>query len=78
MKEAFGTSFGTKTNVFLLADIEIKKAFCPDVVKDLKAEYGVISMLYFIMILNTAGMFTAMIQKIMTYRNKDNVTLNYG
>lgn len=77
MKEFFGTSFGFRTNIFLLAEESVLDAFCPEEIQHLLSEYQIITILYFIMILNTIGMFTSVAQKFIVYRNKDNVTLNY-
>ena len=67
-----------RTNIFILAEDEILEEFCPDEISHLVSEYEIITIFYFIMILNSIGMFTSLVQKLIVYRNKDNVTLNYG
>lgn len=38
--------------------------------------YKILEYFMYLVILNTIGMFTSFIQKIIVYRTKDNVTLN--
>ena len=78
MKEFFGTSFGFRTNIFLLATDDVLEAFCPEEIMHLESEYKVITILYLVILVNTIGMFTSLSQKIIIFRNKDNVTLNLG
>ena len=40
--------------------------------------YGVLEIFFLLIIINTVGMLTSFLQKIIVFRTKDNVTLNTG
>jgi len=40
--------------------------------------YNSLELFFYLMVVNTVGMFTSFMQKIIVFRTKDNVTLNTG
>ena len=40
--------------------------------------YGLLEIFLYLVILNTIGMFTSFMQKIIVYKTKDNVTIDIG
>ena len=59
-------------------DDAVVLSFCESEIENLKSEYKLVTLLQLIMIMNTLGMFTSVLQKLVAFRFKDNVTINYG
>lgn len=78
MQDNFGVDFAQQTNVFLNFDDAVVLSFCESEIENLKSEYKLVHFLQLIMIMNTLGMFTSVLQKLVAFRFKDNVTINYG
>lgn len=78
MLEKFGGDFAHQTSIFLNADDETVLSFCEIEIENLKSEFQLVTLLQFFMLINTIGMFTSVLQKLVAFRFKDNVTLNYG
>lgn len=78
MQEKFGGDFAHQTSIFLNSDDATVLSFCETEIDNLKSEFQLVTLLQFFMLINTIGMFTSVLQKLVAFRFKDNVTLNYG
>ena len=78
MQEKFGGDFAHQTSIFLNSDDATVLSFCETEIENLKTEFQLVTLLQFFMLINTIGMFTSVLQKLVAFRFKDNVTLNYG
>ena len=58
------------------ADDNTQRTFCADYVDQLKREYTLSNILYFILIFNVIGTSSSIFQKIAVMKAKDNVELN--
>lgn len=78
MKQYFGDNFAKQYSLFINADIDTQQKFCGTYVPHLQSMYNSLELFFYLMIVNTVGMFTSFMQKIIIFRTKDNVTLNTG
>lgn len=78
IREFFGENFGQKTAMFINSVDSVKEPFCAVEIPSMEALYVALEYFFLLMIVNTVGMFTSSMQKIIVYRTKDNVTLNFG
>ena len=76
MKKVYGTNFGVQTSLFINSDNEVKEQFCKSFVPGMQQMYQILEYFLYLVILNTIGMFTSFMQKIIVFKTKDNVTLN--
>jgi len=75
-KDTFGGDFGKRTGLFLNAKPEVLEEFCGGEIDHLKEEYAVVKIFYMLMVISCIGMFSSVVQKLVSYKYKDNVTLN--
>jgi len=76
-KKHFETTFYGDIGILTSADDETLKAFCPTFIDDIVMQHDLMSMFFMFVLINTLGMFTQVVQKMVIFRIKDNVTLNY-
>ena len=69
--------YGGRIGILVNSSDEVLGKFCPDFIKDMTSLHEYMSIFVFIVTINTLGMTTQVIQKLVIFRIKDNVTLNY-
>ena len=74
----FGTDIGRSMHLFFGADKKTLTSYCVTNCAVWFVLYADITRFYYVIILMTIGMLASLCQKILVYRVKDNVTLQYS
>jgi hypothetical protein len=76
VKENFGGSFNGRVFLLLNAKTEVLENFCQTEIDNLLNEASFVKIFYLVMFITSIGMLTSILQKIVHFVYKDNVTLN--
>ena len=74
----FTEPFEKKNSVFVNAPDSTLEKFCPESITLLDESYRFVEVFTLLMIISTIGMISSFIQKLIIFRVKDNVSLNFG
>jgi hypothetical protein len=78
MKETFFGSIEDKIGLFINAEDSVLIKYCNSEIDLIMQENAIVGIFSTVLLFNTFGMMTSVIQKILTFRYKDNVTIPLG
>lgn len=76
VKENFGGSFNGRVSILINAKTEVLENFCQTEIDNLLEEASFVKIFYLVMFITSIGMVASILQKIVHFVYKDNVTLN--
>lgn len=55
----------------------MQQDFCEGEIAHIEQEFAIVKVFYILMIISALGMFSSVVQKLVSYKYKDNVSLNF-
>mmetsp|Transcript_30418 Transcript_30418/g.46598 ORF Transcript_30418/g.46598 Transcript_30418/m.46598 type:complete len:104 (-) Transcript_30418:1166-1477(-) len=75
MRDTFDGTIESKLHNFLNSEFDLQLKYCEGEIDNLMNEATIVLFFSNIMIFNTIGMLTSVMQKFLTFRFRDNVTI---